>query len=68
MFFPDFTVTFRGETYYWEHVGMLDRPNYRAHWEAKEKWYAKHFSGRLLTTNEDKDLSTAAMEIIRRHK
>ena len=24
MFLPDFTVKFRGETYYWEHVGRLD--------------------------------------------
>ena len=68
MFLPDFTVRFRGETYYWEHIGRLDLPDYKAHWEIKEKWYEKHFPGKLLITYEGKDLSTAAMEIIRNHK
>ena len=68
MFLPDFTVKFRGETYYWEHVGRLDLPDYRAHWEIKEKWYEKHFPGRLLITYEGKDLSIAAMDIIKGHK
>ena len=68
MFLPDFTVKFRGELYYWEHVGRLDHPDYRAHWEIKEKWYEKHFPGKLLITYESKDLSTAAMEIIQSHK
>ena len=68
MFLPDFTVKFRGETYYWEHVGRLDLPDYRAHWEIKEKWYEKHFPGKLLITYEGKDLSTAAMDIIQSHK
>lgn len=68
MFLPDFTVKFRGETHYWEHVGRLDLPDYRVHWEIKEKWYEKHFPGKLLTTFEGKDLSTAAMGIIKDHR
>lgn len=68
MFLPDFTVKFKGETYYWEHVGRLDLPKYKAHWEKKEKWYEKNFPGKLLTTYEGKDLSTAAMDIIQSHK
>lgn len=68
MFLPDFTVTFKGETYYWEHVGRLDLPGYKAHWEKKEKWYEKNFSGKLLTTYEGNDLSTVAMEIIKKYK
>lgn len=68
MFLPDFTVKFRGETYYWEHVGRLDLPDYKAHWENKKKWYEKHFPGKLLTTFEGKDLSTVAMEIMQSHK
>ena len=68
MFLPDFTIKFRGETYYWEHVGRLDRADYRVHWEVKKKWYEKHFPGRCVTTYEDKDLSIAAMEIIKRYK
>ena len=68
MFLPDFTVTFRGETYYWEHVGMLDFPKYKAHWEAKERWYNKYFPGKLIKTYEGRDLSTVAMSIIQDHK
>ncbi|WP_024858942.1 hypothetical protein [Ruminococcus albus] len=67
MFLPDFTVTFQGEKYYWEHVGRLDLPDYKAHWELKEKWYNKHFPGKLITTYESKDLSTEAMNIIKSH-
>lgn len=67
MFLPDFTVTFQGEKYYWEHVGRLDLPDYKVHWELKEKWYNKHFPGKLITTYESKDLSTEAMNIIKSH-
>lgn len=67
MYLPDFTVTFRGEAYYWEHVGMLDRPDYKAHWEKKQKWYEKNFPGQLLVTYEGKNLSQDALEIIKVH-
>ena len=43
MFLPDFTVKFKGEEYYWEHVGRLNDKNYMAHWAKKEAWYNKHF-------------------------
>ena len=40
---PDFTILRSGQKpVYWEHLGMLDRPGYRADWEAKKKWYAEH--------------------------
>jgi hypothetical protein len=40
---PDFTIRPPGQpTVYWEHLGMLDRAGYRADWEAKLGWYAKH--------------------------
>lgn len=67
MYLPDFTVTFKGETYYWEHVGMLDKPSYKAHWEKKKKWYEKHFPGQLLVTYEGQNLSKDAMAIIKEH-
>ncbi len=68
MYLPDFTVTFRGEKYYWEHVGRLDLDSYKAHWEKKEKWYQKHFPGKLITTYEGNDLSTIVADIIQQHK
>ena len=40
---PDFTIAWNGEEYYLEHLGMLDKTDYRNHWEQKQKWYKKHF-------------------------
>jgi energy-coupling factor transporter ATP-binding protein EcfA2 len=39
---PDFTIedADTGETYYWEHLGMLNNASYRRKWEAKRAWYA----------------------------
>jgi len=39
---PDFTIKHSGKTFYWEHLGMLDRSGYRADWDAKKAWYAEH--------------------------
>jgi len=39
--YPDFTIEddISGRTIYWEHLGMLARPEYRAAWEKKLAWY-----------------------------
>lgn len=41
--YPDFTIAdaARGVTYYWEHLGLLDDPTYRARWERKRDEYVK---------------------------
>lgn len=65
-YLPDFTIRWRGEEWYWEHVGMLDRAGYRARWERKKAWYDRHFQGRLVTTEESPGLSHDADEIIRK--
>jgi hypothetical protein len=37
---PDFTfVDDAGDVYVWEHLGMLDRPDYVRSWEWKKAWY-----------------------------
>lgn len=64
MFLPDFTVKFRGEEYYWEHVGRTHDASYMAHWAKKEAWYQKYFPGRLLVTYESNNLSTDAAALI----
>ena len=38
-YLPDFTVTARGEQWYWEHLGRMDLEEYRNHWETKRTWY-----------------------------
>lgn len=67
LYLPDFTVTWRGKDYFWEHVGMLHREDYRAHWEAKKAWYERNFPGCLILTEESSELSTAAEGVIRRY-
>ena len=66
--YPDFTIEdeISGSTYYWEHLGMLDRADYRKAWERKLAWYRANgvlpvdegggLKGTLITTRE----STAA--------
>jgi exodeoxyribonuclease V alpha subunit len=53
-YLPDFTITYRGQEWYWEHLGMLHDERYRNHWETKRAWYEKHgFADRLITTTEE---------------
>lgn len=68
-FIPDFTITWNGEEWYWEHLGMLDREEYRNHWEAKKEWYEKHsFSETLIITDEKKGIDSKKFEqIIQKH-
>ncbi len=39
--YPDFTIedAATGTTVYWEHLGMMHDPEYRARWEKKLEWY-----------------------------
>lgn len=50
---PDFTVTVRGRTYYWEHLGMLDKTDYASDWLARRKGYeTRGLIDHLLTTDD----------------
>ena len=62
--YPDFTIDdeISGRTIYWEHLGMLERSDYRRSWEKKLAWYRTHgvtpaeeggsVHGTLVTTRE----------------
>ena len=63
-YLPDFTVKHRGQTYYWEHLGLLDQIKYKHHWEEKAAWYQKHFPGQLITTLESPQLTEDAAALI----
>ncbi len=67
MYLPDFTITWRGEEYYWEHLGRLDLTQYKNHWEIKNKWYEKNFPGRLITTFEGDDQTIQIREILKKY-
>jgi hypothetical protein len=66
-YLPDFTISWRGESYFWEHVGLLHQDEYRRRWEEKRKWYERHFPGRLIVTEETGNLSLDASGIIQSH-
>jgi hypothetical protein len=63
-YLPDFTVLWRGERYFWEHLGLLERDEYKRKWEKKKAWYEKHYPGRLVTTEESGNLSVDAQGVI----
>jgi len=60
---PDFIIFWKGEEWYWEHLGMLDKEEYKNHWEAKKEWYEKHgFSQRLIITDEKEGINSKKIE------
>lgn len=63
---PDFTVSYEGDTYYWEHLGMLSVPSYKEAWDRKRQWYEDNGFVDLVITSEDgPDGSIDAAEIER---
>jgi len=63
---PDFTVSYEGDTYYWEHLGMLTVPSYREKWERKRQWYEdKGYWDRVITSEDGADGGIDASEIER---
>lgn len=66
-YIPDFTITWNGKQWYWEHLGLLDKEDYRNHWQTKKEWYKKHFHGRLITTTESATLSKDAKNIVNKY-
>ncbi|MYQ77579.1 MULTISPECIES: ATP-dependent DNA helicase [unclassified Streptomyces] len=40
--YPDFTISTNdpARPIYWEHLGMLNNPDYAARWDRKKRWYA----------------------------
>jgi hypothetical protein len=80
--YPDFTIEdeISGRTIYWEHLGMLERPDYRRSWEKKLGWYHAHdvreaeqgggSQGLLLTTQESSTTgfdAAGVQALIKRH-
>jgi ATP-dependent exoDNAse (exonuclease V) alpha subunit len=75
--FPDFTIedADTGETYYWEHLGMLNKASYRRKWEQKLQWYKENGiiprgtgagespSGTLIITKDGANGSISSAEI-----
>ncbi len=63
---PDFTVSYEGDTFYWEHLGMLSVPSYREAWDRKQQWYDDNdLLDRVITSEDGPDGSIDAAEIER---
>jgi len=66
-FLPDFTIRYRGKTYYWEHWGYKNS-EYVKHRKEKEIWFNKFFPEQLVYTEESGYLSNDALELIKKIK
>ena len=65
---PDFSfVDDAGDVVVWEHLGMLDRPDYRSAWERKKAWYEEngYAEGIDLFTTADHDGALDSAQIVR---
>jgi len=64
-YLPDFTLSWRGQEWYWEHLGMLSDEDYRNHWNEKEDWYRSHgFHEHLITSEEAEGFDSQVVESI----
>jgi ATP-dependent DNA helicase RecQ len=61
---PDFTIKWQGQEFYWEHWGMLDDEDYARNAARKREWYQIHFPDQLISTKESSTLSRQTKEII----
>jgi len=61
---PDFTVMYRGKTFYWEHLGMLEDVSYRKSWEKKLQWYTENGLLEHLITSKDEADGSIDSQII----
>jgi hypothetical protein len=50
---PDFTIYHQGRTWYWEHLGLLDKASYREDWQLKQQWYGDNGYWERVLTSED---------------
>ncbi|MEM3765831.1 MAG: AAA family ATPase [Candidatus Bathyarchaeia archaeon] len=61
---PDFTIKYEGEEFYWEHLGMLEDPEYRKEWKIKENWYKENgYIDRVIVSKDKPDGGIDSKEI-----
>ncbi len=59
-------MSYEGDTYFWEHLGMLAVPSYKEKWDRKYKWYEENgYLDRLITSEDGPDGSISSAEIER---
>ena len=66
---PDFTIRHNGNTWYWEHLGLLGDELYNENWQEKKQIFKDlGVFDRVITTKESAVLSNQANEIIKQIK
>ncbi len=61
---PDFTISFNGKTWYWEHLGLPGDEQYMQNWKRKEQWYKNNgYFDQLITSRDELDGSINSQEI-----
>ena len=62
---PDFTIQAGEKTFYWEHLGMLDRQDYARDWRERRRAYqAAGLEGFLLTTDDSAGVRADTLDAI----
>jgi exodeoxyribonuclease V alpha subunit len=52
---PDFTISYKGRKFYWEHLGMLNLATYKEDWIRKKAWYESHGQIENVITSQESD-------------
>ena len=64
---PDFTVRHNGQTWFWEHLGLLGDEHYNENWQEKKQIYKNlGVYDKVITTKESAVLSNQANELIKK--
>jgi hypothetical protein len=50
---PDFSITVNSKTFFWEHLGMLDRRDYASDWRSRVAGYRAQGLADILITTDD---------------
>jgi len=66
---PDFTIKYKGQTWYWEHLGLLGEEQYNKNWQEKKQIYKDlGIFDKVITTKESAVLSNQVNELIKKIK
>ncbi|MGG3041785.1 RecQ family ATP-dependent DNA helicase [Bacillus anthracis] len=61
---PDFTITINGQTFFWEHLGMIGFDEYDERWLNKKVIYDQYFPNQLVSTYENPALTKSVEDLI----
>lgn len=63
---PDFTITYDGEEFYWEHLTLPKDLEHKKKWESKLRWYKENkITAQLIVSEEEPDSGINSQEIER---